>query len=109
MRVLVLLLLSSFACAQKNGFYKTNCDKDELEKSWVAYFYENGNLTRKKYFKNDKLDKEIYLKRIDIPLEELKQKPSLHSLYMDSTGIHKVIAELKYNAYSDSSYFVRHI
>lgn len=110
MRVLVLLLfLSSFACAQKNGSYKTSSDEDELDKSRVAYFYENGNFTRKKYFKNDKLDKEIYLKRIDIPIEELKQKPSLHSLYIDSTGIYKQIARLKYNANSDSSNFVRHI
>jgi hypothetical protein len=68
-------------------------------------FYENGSLIRKEYFKKDKLYHEIYLDRIDIPFEEFQQKPALHYIYTDTTGVrYKLTANHWYDANGDTAH-----
>ena len=103
--VLLILSLITFGCGQKNGSYKTSTDEGKLDKPRTVCFYENGSLIRKEYFKKDKLFHEIYLDRIDIPFEEFQQKPSLHNIYMDTTGVcYKITATHWYDANGDTAY-----
>lgn len=103
--VLLILSLVTFGCRQKNGSYKTSTDEGKLDKPRTVCFYENGSLIRKEYFKKDKLFHETYLDRIDIPFEEFQQKPSLHNIYMDTTGVwYKITATHWYDANGDTAY-----
>jgi hypothetical protein len=102
--VLLILSLVTFGCGQKNGSYKTSTDEGKLYKPRTVRLYEKGNLIRNKYFKNDKLFHEIYLDRIDIPLEEFHY-PMVHNIYTDTTGVrYKITANHWYDANGDTAH-----